>query len=142
MPKIHEMLPSKYLKKEDVSSPKLLTIHTVTQETVGTGDDTEEKWILHFQEDVRPMVLNSTNMRLIEMVTGSDDSDEWSGHKVVLYSDPNISFGGKLVGGIRIRAPQKPKTAPVKPGTVHGKPKGDPAPNEPLPPEAESDAPF
>jgi hypothetical protein len=25
----------------------------------------------------------------------------------VLYHDPNVSFGGKLIGGIRVRAPRK-----------------------------------
>lgn len=108
MPKITEMLPSKYLKKEDCTPPILVTITGVSQENVGQGDDMEEKWILSFKE-TKGMVLNSTNLRLLEMITGSDDSDDWTGKQVVAYSDPNISFGGKLVGGIRLRAP---KTAP------------------------------
>jgi hypothetical protein len=142
MPKIAQMLPSKYLKKEDVESPLLLTMAEVSQESIGQGDEMEDKWILHFLEDVKPMVLNSTNMRLIEMATGSDDSDHWVGKKIVAYNDPNISFGGKIVGGIRLRAPQKPKAA-VKPGIVHGKSKGDPHPSEPLPAEAaDDDIPF
>lgn len=38
---------------------------------------------------------------------------------MVLYDDPNVSFGGKLVGGIRVRAARnqaapksQPKSAP------------------------------
>ena len=132
------MLPSKYLKKEDVSTPLLLTMHTVTQENVGMGEEMESKWILHFAEDVKPMVLNSTNMRLIEVATGSDDTDDWAGHKIVAYNDPNISFAGKIVGGIRVRAPQKPKPAP---GKVIGRPapKIDPHPADPLPADADDD---
>ena len=143
MPKISEMLPSKYLKKEDVAAPLLLTIHTVTQENVGMGEEMESKWILHFAEDIKPMVLNSTNMRLIEMATGSDDTDDWSGRKIVAYSDPNISFAGKIVGGIRLRAPAAAKPKPAKPaGLSAGPRRGDPAPSEPLPPDADADIPY
>ena len=28
----------------------------------------------------------------------------WVGHAVVLFSDPSVMFGGKRVGGLRIRA--------------------------------------
>jgi hypothetical protein len=36
----------------------------------------------------------------------------------VLYTDPNVSYAGKIIGGIRVRAPKKtaavaPKPAPV-----------------------------
>ena len=68
------------------------------------------------------MVLNSTNGQAVAAITGSEETDDWIGRKVVLYDDPNVSFGGKLVGGIRIRAPRgqaakaiaaAPKPAPV-----------------------------
>jgi len=29
------------------------------------------------------------------------------GQQIVLYTDPNVAYGGKLVGGIRIRAKRK-----------------------------------
>lgn len=138
MPRINEMLPSKYLKKEDCEPPLLLTITSIDQEQVGQGDDIEDKWICHFEE-AKGMVLNSTNMRLLEMITGSDESDDWIGKKVVAYSDPNISFGGKLVGGIRLRAPKAAKVAPPKNSHQPGKAKGDPRPSEPLPAEANAD---
>jgi hypothetical protein len=137
MPRISEMIPSKYLKKEDCEPPVLLTITEVNQEVVGQGDDQEDKWILHFKES-KGMVLNSTNMRLLEMITGSDDTDDWIGRQVVAY--PNISFGGKLTGGIRLKAPKLANKTPV------GKPppyRGDPAPGAPLPAEAgDNDPPF
>lgn len=143
MPRINEMLPSKYLKKEDCEPALLLTIRDVVREQVGMGDDLEDKWICYFEEKEKGVVLNSTNMRLIEMVTGSDDSDDWIGKKIVLYNEPNVSFAGKLTGGIRVRAPKVPKPGP---GAYKGKnpvgSRGDPAPNEPLPAEADSDVPF
>ena len=50
--------------------------------------------------------------------------NDWVGHKIVLYHDPTVSFGGKLVGGIRVRMPRNAKAAPAK-----AAPK--PAPEEP-----------
>jgi hypothetical protein len=36
----------------------------------------------------------------------------------VLYVDPNVSYGGKVVGGIRVRAPKKSAAAPPPPPPV------------------------
>ena len=48
------------------------------------------------------------------MIAGSEDFDSWIGHKVVLFRDKTISFGSKLVGGIRVREPRK-QTEPDAP---------------------------
>jgi hypothetical protein len=108
MPRINDMVESKFLKKEDVGEGALLTITGVTQHNVAKqGAGEELKWCVEFEEIDKPMVLNVTNMRAIEKIVGSDDTDNWTGVKIVLYEDPNISFQGKLTGGIRIRPPKK-----------------------------------
>lgn len=107
MPRIHEMIESRFLKKEDAGDGVLVTINGVEQMNVAPADKPEElKWVCHFKELDKPMVLNSTNIQLFAAVCGSDDSDDWGGHKVVLYNDPTISFGGKITGGIRVRKPR------------------------------------
>lgn len=113
MPDISQMAESRFLKKEDVGNGKLLTIESCDQQNVAKKDEApENKWCLHFVETEKPLVLNRINSELVAQITGERNSDDWPGFKVVLYSDPTISFGGKLVGGIRIRAP-KNKTAPA-----------------------------
>jgi hypothetical protein len=78
------------------------------------GDKPELKWCLIFREYEKPMVCNSTNAQLIAQFSGRTNSDNWGGLKIVAYDDPNIAFGGKLVGGIRVRAPKnRPAAAPV-----------------------------
>lgn len=99
---------SNFLKKEDCEPPVLVTMREVTQENVAKeGAPQEMKWALHFNEVDKPMILNSTNGQIIAKITGSEETEDWTGHKVVLYHDPNVSFGGKLIGGIRARAPKK-----------------------------------
>lgn len=107
MPNIATMRESKFLKKEDCDPPVLLTIDGVSQHNVAMRGDPEElKWAISFVEADKPMVLNSTNAQLISAALGSEETDNWIGKKIVLYNDPTISFGGKVIGGIRCRAPK------------------------------------
>lgn len=117
---VSELRESKFLRKEDVGAGALLTIREVYEENIAKdGAPAEMKWCVAFDEVEKPMVLNSTNGQLIAKVTGSEESDAWVGHKVVLFHDPSISFSGKVVGGIRVRAPRG--AAAAKPGPIAAK---------------------
>jgi hypothetical protein len=125
MPKVGQMRNSKFLKREDVGEDgTLVTIVNVHEVNVAMESEPEEKrWCMAFREFEKPMVLNSTNAQLCEKFLGSDDTDDWLGKKIVVFDDPNVSFGGKLVGGIRVkRAPsgtkgpaQRPLARPTPP---------------------------
>jgi len=114
--RIGEMKESKYLKKEDVGNGILVTIKSLEKTNVaGDNQDPDEKYVMHFKEMPKGMVLNWTNIQLIAHALGSEETNDWIGKKIVLYEDPNVSFGGKLVGGIRCRAPKQAKqAAPVE----------------------------
>ncbi len=95
---INELKKSNFLKKEDCGNGILVTIKNVTQENIAKEGAPEElKWCIHFNEVEKPMVLNSTNGQLIAAILTQDDTDNWTGHKVVLYNDPTVSFGGKIM---------------------------------------------
>lgn len=130
MPNIKQMMGSKYLKQDDVPQPALVTISHLDQQEVNDGDGKKElKWCLHFAEFDKPLILNPTNTNLCALACGSEESDEWHGKKVVLYTDPTVSMGGKLVGGLRIRprrdqpqpAPAARPAQPAQPKTPGGK---------------------
>jgi hypothetical protein len=116
--KIGQMMESKFLKKEDVDPPKLVTIRGFSQQNAGRDDAPEMKWTMSFIELNKPMVMNSTNLQLAAQALGSDDTDNWIGKQVVLYNDPSVQFQGKLIGGIRIRAPKKRPGTPAAPAPV------------------------
>ena len=123
---------SKFLTRADVGSGMLVTIRQITQENVAKEGAPEElRYCIHFDEAEKPMVLNSTNGQIIAGITKSEETDAWTGHKIVLYDDPNVSFGGKLVGGIRVRAPRLPKTAAPAPKPAPARPAPAQAPNVP-----------
>ena len=113
--KTSQMTSSKYLKQDDIGEGKLVTIKGFKKENVAQeGEPPELKWIMGFVELDKPLVLNSTNIQLAERACGSDETDDWIGKSIVLYVDPNVSFGGKIVGGIRIRKPKSPGAKPQR----------------------------
>ena len=110
MPKVSEMIQSKFLRKEDFDEDRILTIKGVKLEDM-PGDQGDQKWVLYFREEPKGMALNVTTIRVLEQAFG-DDSDKWIGNRVKVYVDPNVSFGGKIVGGLRLRAPKAGPKAP------------------------------
>jgi hypothetical protein len=97
----HEAFSAKYLKSADVKDrPRIAVIKHVGKETVGQGQDAEEKNILYF-EDEKPMVLNRTNWDTLEEAFG--DSDDWPGHKVKIRC-VKTHYQGKPMDGIRLDA--------------------------------------
>lgn len=112
MPNINTMASSKYLKTADIPDPLIVTVQGVKQVNMAKEDEAPElKWAIKFRELDKPMVLNSTNMHVAAKVFASDETDEWKGKEIILYTDPNVSFGGQVVGGLRFRGQEK---APVK----------------------------
>lgn len=105
--KTSEMMPSKYLKQSDFDEHgTILTIHHLKKQNVAKEDDPAElRWVLFFEETGdKGMVLNNTNIGACEKAVGSDDTDDWVSQEVVIYVDPNVAYGGKVTGGLRIRA--------------------------------------
>lgn len=112
MAMVKDMIQSKFLRKEDFDEDQVCTIKDCRLEQVGKDDAPEERWVLFFRERDKGMVLNVTTIRVLEQAYGGD-TDHWVGNKVMVYVDPNVSFGGKVVGGLRLRTPKKQAVKPV-----------------------------
>jgi hypothetical protein len=97
---------SKYLRKEDVGpSGMILTVKGFTRAELDADDGTKKvKTILHFLEDVKPMVLGSTTSLQLGEATGATTAGGAKGQKIVVFNDHTIMFGKKRTGGLRIRA--------------------------------------
>lgn len=111
--KASEFGNSKFLKKEDFPSPKVLTIKMASAEEVAKGD---VKLCLYFLEVTKPLTLNNTKRNLL-IATYGDDTDHWLGKKVRLSLDPTVMYAGQPVGGIKLECSkataQKPVPAPA-----------------------------
>ncbi len=131
---------SQYLSKEDVGGKKLRTrIAKVRKKMVEQGDGKGEKlkFLLFFDTVEKPLILNATNKdRLIDGVSSKKPAS-WVGTTVGLYVDPDVSFGGKRIGGLRLKVLEKPpSTHPAAGNTFKAtgpsgmKPKAEPEPDD------------
>src|SRR5210317_1924671 len=108
--KLSDIKESKYLAKDDCGEEGIVvTIDRVSIEKVGEDmqGNAENKPVMHFKEQVKPLILNVTNFETIVHGTGMEDSDDWGGQKIKVYNDPTVSFAGRRTGGIRVRTPKK-----------------------------------
>lgn len=140
MPTVNDLKSSKFLTKHDVEPPVLVTIQSYEELNVAMESQAPEmKWTLSFKELDKPLVLNMTNGQLIEIITGSEDFDNWIGKQIVLYNDKTVSFAGKITGGIRVRAQNVIKQAATT--AQGGQPNPDYVGDNP-PPPTDDDVPF
>jgi hypothetical protein len=99
--RIGSAFPSKYLKAADLQGRRIAaTIDRVQLEEVDDG----ERPVAYFRNKDRGLVLNRTNANAITEIAGTDETDEWSGVRLVLYST-RVDFQGRRVDAIRIDAP-------------------------------------
>ena len=102
----------KYLKREHVTEEgSTHKVVSCTEEPINLSDGgSEMKWILTL-ENLKPIVLNATNIRRCVAAFNTSETNDWVGRSLVCYDDPTIEFGGRQVGGIRLRAvPTKAKS--------------------------------
>jgi hypothetical protein len=103
------MFPSKYLKASDVDARGTrFVIARVTVEEV--GPEREQKPLVYFENERRGLILNRTNGNAIADICGSEDAEDWTGHTIVLVSEP-VFFAGRTNPGIRVRPPSAPLAA-------------------------------
>lgn len=116
--KITDAFPSKYLRASDFEHASLLTMAHVVMEDLDDG----EKPALYFLGHAKPLLLNKTNANVIKDAYG-DDTDNWQGKQIVLYSEM-VSFQGKTSPAIRVRRP-KPTAPAAAPKPVEPDPLDD-----------------
>lgn len=80
-----------------VGGPRTVTIVDVRE---GTEDRPVEIVTQEFGES-RPFRPSKTVLRLLVAAWG-EDTDPYIGRKMTLYRDPEVTWGGKSVGGVRV----------------------------------------
>ena len=102
-------LSGQFLKQSDFDRDPALTFTIASAEKKAfeakNGRPAESKWVVTFEGD-RCLGLNKTNLALLAKWFGKKPS-AWTGKQITVYRDESISFGGRLVGGLRVRKPSK-----------------------------------
>lgn len=100
--KVSQVFSGEYLTAADLQGAEpSVVIASVELKEFDDGN----KFLLTFQGKKKGLVANKTNSKRIAALYG-DDTDEWIGREIVLYSDM-VDFQGKSVEAIRVRGPKK-----------------------------------
>lgn len=82
---------------------KTVTIKDVRREIVDNpgGSGKEECTVAYFEEDVKPLILNATNSKMIAKVWGTPFIEDWPGHKITIKVK-KVSAFGEMVDAVRV----------------------------------------
>lgn len=82
----------------------IVTIKSVANEVVtGTEGKKETCSVMHFMENVKPMVLNATNSKTITKLLKTPYIEQWAGRKIQLYVETGVKAFGDIVDALRVR---------------------------------------
>ncbi len=94
---------------------KVVQILSVALEEVVGDKGKKQQCIVAKLKDEKPMILNKTNCKTIQIITGSKYIEHWRGIRITLYVDDKVQFGKDIVEGLRIekQAPPLPEMTPT-----------------------------
>ena len=119
---------SEYMGADDIdqNTEPVLTIRNLYRGKVTLSRGKEVKNVLTFVEDkvqgineVRPLIVNSTNRQTLKKLYGQVTANALEGKKIQLYIEHGVRnpSNGELTDGIRIRD-KKPTAAGAKPAAI------------------------
>jgi len=86
---------------------KIVTIKTVSQESVKSERGAEDCLVVSFSENEKPLICNVTNSKSIQKVAKSPYIEDWKGVKIELFVAEVKAFGD-VVEAVRVK-PTAPK---------------------------------
>lgn len=91
----------------------IFTIKEVKQEIgVSVAGKKGNHNIAYFKENIKPLVLNATNSKILKGFNNSSFVEDWNNTLIELYIDENVRMKGEVVGGVRIKPTQPKLTKP------------------------------
>ena len=90
---------------------KTLAIQKVTREIVkGPDGKSEECTIVHWRESEKPLILNVTNAKAIQKVSGTPYIEKWPGVRVIIGVEAVKAFG-EVVEAVRVKKTKPQQSA-------------------------------
>jgi hypothetical protein len=111
----------RHLKAETLGPGAAVAVQILAVKLETVGDD--RKAVLYFTGHQKGLPLNVTNFRTLIELFGTDESDDWLGRRIELYTT-GVEYQGRHTLGIRIRGaattttgrpqPRRPEPPPVR----------------------------
>lgn len=84
------------------NSDLVLTIDYAARDEVQNDRGREKKLTIHFREDYKPMICNTTNAKAISKAYNSTRVEDWEGKRIGIYK-ATISAFGQTTECLRVR---------------------------------------
>ena len=119
---VRDMYPKKYASGADLAGREVVvTISSVSKERMTPPNSPPaEKYVIHFRETKRGVVLSKTLAEQIAAATGFDDTDHWAGKTITLYPE-SIMVAGNRREVIRAKETRIERPLPMNKLTVNDK---------------------
>ena len=99
---------------EDGKDIKAVIKHVTIMEVKNTDGKKQNRNVATFTNpDLKPMILNVTNCKIVKKFTGSKFIDDWNNVPVQIYVKDDIKAFGDVTEGLRIREIQPKMDKPV-----------------------------
>jgi hypothetical protein len=100
-----ELSNKRFFGTDDVREQAVVaTIKGFGREEMEDNDGgTQKVSVMHLEGQDRAVILKTTTLNTLKDLFGTPN--EAVGKPIELYFDPSVSFGGKRVGGLRLRSP-------------------------------------
>jgi len=109
-----------FLRTQDVQQPIVVTISGVEERQF--PGESNPKLILNFEQSVKSLSCNSTNVDQLIKLFNVSDARQLVGKTIEIYVDPTVKYNGQTVGGLRLRLPQHPQQAAPLPPSPYQSP--------------------
>ena len=108
-----EDFPSKYLKAEDINDSVDTVLEKVEHEAIKDMDGEKNRLVAYFKGFEKGLILNVTNCKQMEKITGTEEYENWKGAKVRIMVLP-VQFKKEMVNAIRLfPVPEKKGSATI-----------------------------
>lgn len=110
--KMNEMFPSRWLSAADLNGAEpTVIIDRVLIEEIGQNGDC--KPVVYFKGKEKGLVLNKTNGDRISYILRSDETNDWAGQSIKLYTEL-VNFQGSMKHALRVKAADQ-RQAQIRP---------------------------
>ena len=99
-----KMTNTNYFGSWDLEAGKdmIVLIKEVRKETIQNAQGREEKAVAYLEGGLKPLILNTTNLKAIAKALGSPYIEDWAGRKIQLYTEKVAAFG-EITEAVRVR---------------------------------------
>jgi hypothetical protein len=127
---------SRFLQASDIGDKKIRSkISRVRKEDMTDRETGKKKvrFVIFFESIDKGLILNATNKNMLVDALGKQPAS-WIGASVGIFVDPNVTYGNKRTGGLRLRVltppagkpAAAPATKPLPAAAATEQPEGDP----------------